>query len=325
MGSKTRVSAGFAGFANEGASESPVRLERSGAPVTEDCLQDGDWLREEPAVGGVSRLHASLKRHAYSRHRHDTYTIARTETGVQAFDYRGTVFRSLPGQVVVLHPDEQHDGRPATADGFSYRTLHVDPAGIADAMAQLAGRAELPFVDTPVLTDAMLARCIADAFDGPLEPLRCSELTGALAIALSRAARRTVTVMRRGAIDDTALRRGREFLDANFTRVVTAAELEHVCGESRYALAAQFRRRYGTSPYRYLLQRRLDYVRLRLADGKSLAELALQAGFADQAHMTRQFRASFGMTPRAYARLRAQATILRSRSAAMSAGDSPSA
>ena len=86
--------------------------------------------------------------------------------------------------------------------------------------------------------------------------------------------------------------------------VVRSAELEAVTGLDRYELARQFRASYGTSPYRYSLMRRLDFARSRLGDGTPLAELALAAGFADQAHFTRMFRSAFGLTPGRYARLR---------------------
>jgi AraC-like DNA-binding protein len=50
--------------------------------------------------------------------------------------------------------------------------------------------------------------------------------------------------------------------------------------------------------------RRLHHVREQLGHHASLAELAVEAGFADQAHMTRQFKTAFGLTPRHFAVLR---------------------
>ena len=75
------------------------------------------------------------------------------------------------------------------------------------------------------------------------------------------------------------------------------AELEAVTGHDRFSLTRQFRRLCGTSPYRYLLMRRLDRVRSQIAAGRPLAQIALDAGFADQAHMTRLFRSSYGLSP----------------------------
>src|SRR5262249_34924136 len=67
------------------ASGLPGRLERS-----------GDWIEQAPPVQGITRLRAGLKSQPYSRHRHDTYSISVTRSGVQEFDYRGAVHRSLP-------------------------------------------------------------------------------------------------------------------------------------------------------------------------------------------------------------------------------------
>jgi len=56
----------------------------------------------------------------------------------------------------------------------------------------------------------------------------------------------------------------------------------------------------GTSPYRYSLMRRLDFARDRLGSQCRLVDVALDAGFADQAHFSRTFRAAFGLTPAEY-------------------------
>jgi len=66
---------------------------------------------------------------------------------------RGKVESSRPGQVVVLHPDEFHDGRAGSAGGFGYRQVYVDPACIAAAVTAIRGRpSALPFVREPFRT-----------------------------------------------------------------------------------------------------------------------------------------------------------------------------
>ena len=51
----------------------------------------------------------------------------------------------------------------------------------------------------------------------------------------------------------------------------------------------------------YRRRRRLDYARRKLADPRlSLAEVAIDAGFADQSHLTRAFRRVTGVTPGQY-------------------------
>jgi len=264
-----------------------------------------DWIESTPPAGGVALLRAWFAGHAYARHRHDTYAICVTDRGLQAFDYRGAARTSAPGQVVVLHPDEPHDGRAAAPEGFGYRIVYVAPDRIAAAARALCGAAvQLPFVRDPVVTSAApargLARAVGDAFQGfptALEPLAVDALVEGLARGLVAADPSIRGRRRRLACDIGALARARDFLDAEKTRVVSSAELEAIAGQDRYALARHFRAAYGTSPYRYLLLRRLDWVQRALKSNLSLAEIALEAGFADQAHLTRMFKAAFGLSP----------------------------
>jgi AraC-like DNA-binding protein len=285
----------------KGSRASGFGLERSCAETS------ADWLRSTDAENGVELLEARLREAAYHKHRHDTYGICLTTSGVQAFDYRGAAEVSTPGQVVVLHPDELHDGRAATDEGFSYRMLYVEPALIFEAAQALCGRTcALPFVRTAVATNAKLSAAITSAFQGTREPLAIDGLIVRLAEGLVEADPSCTRATRPRHVDVAALEQARQFLDAEKTRVVRSTELEAVTGLSRYELARQFRLRYGTSPYRYLLLRRLDVARAQVARHRPLVEVALEAGFADQAHFTRTFKAAFGLTPARYAALRAQ-------------------
>ena len=76
------------------------------------------------------------------------------------------------------------------------------------------------------------------------------------------------------------------------------ADLEHVADLYRWSLARQFRAAFGTSPTRFRTMRQLDHVRRLVKSGVSLAEAALDAGFADQSHMSWQFKRAYGLMPR---------------------------
>ena len=78
-----------------------------------------DWIRLAPRQPGIERLEAYFAGHGYDPHRHDTYAIGVTLSGVQLFDYRGTTVHSHLGRAITVHPDEVHDGRAGTDSGFS--------------------------------------------------------------------------------------------------------------------------------------------------------------------------------------------------------------
>ncbi len=259
------------------------------------------WITSTRPAGGVELFSAWFAGEAYQKHRHDAYAVGVTDSGVQVFDYRGSVHVSTPGQVTVLYPDEVHDGRAGTSDGFGYRIVYVDPSLLAEAVQVLRGKpAPLPFVGEPVSTSPRLSHAIEAAFSAPPESLAMDSLVVDLAEGLVAAECGGPGPGGSRRIDVLALERGRQFLDAEKTRVVRSTELESITGLTRYELSRQFRIMFGTSPYRYLLMRRLDYARERIHRDRPLVEVACDAGFADQAHFTRAFRSAFGLTPAHY-------------------------
>jgi AraC-like DNA-binding protein len=283
----------------------PSLVDAAGSGLEGSCGPD-EWIEATGPVHGVELFRARLRGRPFSRHRHDVYAIGVTLEGVQEFEYRGTVERSLPGQVFVLHPDELHDGRADGLGLFGYRQIYVHPDRIASALPALMGRSmPLPFAP-PVTNDLAIARLVRTAFTRAPEPLALDALVLQLAEGLLRfsAAGRARTLRCR--VDLPAVERGRDFLRSRLT-IVQASEVEQVTGLDRYQFARQFHAIYGTSPYRYSVMRRLDAARARLRDARPLAETAVEAGFADQAHFTRTFKAAFGMTPGRYVKLQRRA------------------
>ncbi|MGO8947017.1 MAG: AraC family transcriptional regulator [Ktedonobacterales bacterium] len=279
------------------------RSKASGSGLERLCRQD--WMQSTQTPYGVEFFEAWLQEHAYQKHYHVTYAICLTTAGVLAFNYRGNSEISTPGQVVVLHPDEAHDGYAGTAEGFGYRQVYVDPALIFEAIQTIYTRpCSLPFVRTPVTMNRTLSAAIFSAFQGTREPLAIDSLIVQVAEGLLEADPSCKQIPLPRHLDVAALKRAREFLDTQKTRVVHSSELEVVTGLTRYDLARQFRIMCGTSPYRYLLRRRLDFAREQLVQSRSLVKVAIEAGFADQAHFSRVFKATFGITPARYRALR---------------------
>lgn len=263
-----------------------------------------NWVFRSSGV--IDRIEARFNGAAFAPHRHDTYAIGITLAGVQTFDYRGASRHSLPGQMVVLHPDELHDGRAGDSLPFQYRTAYVAPA---DIQRVLGGRA-LPFIDGGVSDDPSLRRVVSELLDdleNPLEGLECEQAITDLTTALWQAAG---IKLPNGTPNHAAVLKAQDFIEANLEGAPTLADLEQAAQYDRWRLSRDFRALLGTSPYRYLIFRRLDRAREMIVNGIGLAEVAHAGGFADQSHFTRHFRKTYGMTPKAWL-----ATHRRSRSA----------
>lgn len=254
---------------------------------------------DRPAAG-LQRLSARFGGHAYDLHRHETYAVGLTLWGAQSFHYRGSLRTSRAGQVMIIHPDEAHDGHAGVDQGFAYRMLYVDPGAVSTAL----DGASPPFVPEVVADDPVLTGLVDEAFaDFPrtLEPLAQDALVSRLAERL--ADRSDGKRPRRDPSGRKAVARARDFLAAEAARTVASEELEKVSGLDRFALARQFRAHYGTSPHRYQVGQRLLNAQQLIARGMTLSETAAASGFSDQSHLTRHFAARFGLTPGRWATL----------------------
>lgn len=259
-----------------------------------------------PHSSGVELIEAQLRVGAFSPHRHDTYTIAVTTAGVQSFNYRGKRWRSLPGQVMILHPDEVHDGYCCDQTGFSYRAAHLPPAHVQTVI----GGAALPFLGEGVSNDADLVgsalRLIAICSAG-------NDLFGyqdALHQLVSAMQRREGGPPARRSVNRESVMRVREFLDSVPAPGTNLNQLEDLAGYDRWQLSRDFRALLGTSPYRYLQCRRLERAGQLLRSGLGMAAAAHEAGFADQSHFGRVFRRTFGTTPMVWHRTEQPRTII---------------
>lgn len=255
-----------------------------------------------PELAGIERIEARFRGKGFEPHRHDTYALGVTIAGIQTFRYRGAARFSAPGNVIVLHPDEVHDGGAGTEDGLTYRMVYIPPERFLPATAE-RGRA-LPFVAAPIVEDPRLAGLLIETMGSmkeTMEPLKLDELLEEIALALLDHA--GAPQARMGRFARPEVMRACDFLRENLSRAISSTDLEQVTGLDRFALARQFRQLLGTSPHRYLVMRRLERAKALITAGESIAEAAFASGFADQAHLNRHFKKALGMTPGRFAAL----------------------
>jgi AraC-like DNA-binding protein len=252
-----------------------------------------DWMRVASDDALFHRIEAFFRAQAYGPHRHDTYAIGITTAGVQSIHYRGELVHSSPGDTVVIHPDEVHDGRAGTVAGYCYRIVHVQP----EALQQILGKNPLPFIKEGVSRNQQLhqtAWAILRDFDRTLESLERNDLLFDLAIALQAAAG-VVKAKCSGNLKAALI--ARDFIHSEPSERIELDVLAKASGRDRWSLSRDFRQFFGTSPSRYMTMRRLDIARRMMSHGTPLAECAAAVGFADQSHMSRQFVDAFGLTP----------------------------
>jgi AraC-like DNA-binding protein len=81
---------------------------------------------------------------------------------------------------------------------------------------------------------------------------------------------------------------------------VTLRDLARQTGLSPSHLCRVFRQGTGMTPHAYQLQIRVRRAKTLLLAGCPIAQAATEAGFWDQAHLTRHFKRTIGVSPGRY-------------------------
>ena len=256
----------------------------------------------------VELLGATFLRHSFSRHAHEGYAVGIIERGELGFRYRGAEHVAPAGHVNLVIPGEAHNGYGAAGRGWSYRMFYLPPElmALVNAQVRFAG-AGWPHFRTGVLADHDLARRVAathralsDPATGALE--RETRLLALLRVWIGRHAEDRPGWPRH-APEHAAVRRVAALLRERSGDDLSLSELAAHARLSPFHLARVFERETGLPPHAYLLQVRLGRATELLAGSGRLADIAADCGFADQSHLTREFKRAKGVTPGRYRKI----------------------
>ena len=101
-------------------------------------------------------------------------------------------------------------------------------------------------------------------------------------------------------LHNARLEQAAQFIHTHCTDNLTLEAICAASGLSQSYLIRTFKAYHGMTPHAYLTNSRILYAQQRLKAGDPLAQIALDAGFADQAHFQRQFKRLVAATPAQY-------------------------
>lgn len=102
----------------------------------------------------------------------------------------------------------------------------------------------------------------------------------------------------RGGLSPRTLKRVTDYINAHLDDTLALEGIADTAGYSPSHFIALFKRSTGRTPHQYVITRRIERaVELLRKTEEPIAAVALQAGFADQSHLTRVMRRRLGVTP----------------------------
>ena len=223
------------------------------------------------------------------------------QRGPATAHYRGARHALTDRAFQAYRAGEVLSAGPAKGGVWSYRTLRLNP-NLLHTLAEGAGHT--PDFSVPVIRDATLSTKLNQHLEGVFTSVESgkgtleAELVTLLRL-LSRhradAETKRVTVRVRRAVETA-----KAHLTDNFHDAVPLDALAELTGVSKFHLNKMFKQVVGIPPHVFQTSLRVGEAKRRLREAAPLAHVAVDLGFADQAHFTRTFKRYVGVTPGQY-------------------------
>lgn len=252
--------------------------------------------------GGVDLMSARFVRHSFAPHSHDELMIGVIHAGVKSFRRGRSREHAAPGSLSVVNPGEMHTGELEHGPELIYAALYVPEAALAAILPGHEGSGAI--VRQSVIADSQLWRRFARAHRLAMAGDDAAATEEAMVSGISLLFERygDSRPVHSEAGSPGTVDRAVEFLQARACDRISLEDASRASGVGVFHLIRLFQKHLGLTPYAYLTQIRIAKSRQLLRHGEPVAQVALDVGFADQAHFTKRFKQLTGTTPALYAR-----------------------
>jgi AraC family chemosensory pili system transcriptional regulator ChpD len=239
--------------------------------------------------------------HVFPKHSHDEFVISSNIKGRENVILDRRSYDVTMGQLTLYNPAQVQSSEAASKE-WAFVSIYVAPSDFASLTGLDANAVfERNFPQSPPLAKDLIrfvhSALGKDQSEEEIEVdlaellLQLMELTGATAA--------PTEPLRPNQVDAIAMR----LMD----EMSSPPSLNEIALEHRTTpvnIVRAFTASFGIPPFVWLNMRRITEARHRLRRKQTLADVAYDLGYADQAHFTRRFKAATGMTPAQFARLK---------------------
>ncbi|MDQ0122306.1 AraC-like DNA-binding protein [Pseudomonas lini] len=273
--------------------------------VAKDADKAPRFWRDDALPFIEARSIADGRKVCYTRHAHEHFSIGAITAGRSTYIHEQSHFQVDAGTVVLMNPGDVHACNPIDNQPWSYLMLYVDTPWLTDLQHQLGFSHDLAFRRFSIThnRDARL-------FDGlkALYEVLVDQEQDVLHKHSTAVEFFTQVQLRLNPVapplrePNFKLEQAADYIRDNCTRML---KLEDICAAAQLSpsyLIRAFKQHYGMTPHAFLVNRRIQFAQNRLRSGMLIADVALEAGFADQAHFQRAFKQHLAATPGQYRR-----------------------
>ena len=253
-----------------------------------------------PHLDGVEFLYASHVTHDYPPHMHEEYSIGVMLGGAETTICNGKSYEARRGDLLFINAEQVHASSSVNSE---YRAFKLWP----DALERISvsDRNRPPRFPHRIVKDPALFRVLLklhidlEKEGSALE--QESQFVSTMALLLERQTD-CIDLGSNTRQEETKVRIVREYLKDHYAENVSLSQLTTLTSLSPFHLLRVFRNRAGFPPHEYQTQVRIAHARRLIRAGMPLSQTAVETGFFDQSHLSRNFKRIVGVTPRQYFR-----------------------
>lgn len=257
-----------------------------------------DFLRL-PEVFDIELLHVRNVTYNYPLHLHEDYSLAIVVKGIDTHIQGDKTYVAKPGSVVLINAGEPHSN---LSKNVEYLTIKIKPEILHNLVSDCIEDPRHPYFPTPVIKDKAI-------FDGLFQLGRVlrqnvstlekeDKFLLTLGFLLSRL--HVVNGFSSQPKEKIKIDGVCDYITDHHTENITLSQLAKLADLSRFHLVRTFSKYVGVPPHEYQTQLRISHCRKLLREGCSITDAAIQTGFCDQSHLSRNFKRIVGTTPGRY-------------------------
>jgi AraC-like DNA-binding protein len=251
-----------------------------------------------PLLDDLELFHGSNMSHYYPPHVHQKYSVLILLRGFEKQYSDGVTDTASVGSLMLNNPDQPHASRSILSE---YRIFRMGRESLRRLGMQVTGKSGTPYFPAPVVKDSLSFGLLLNLhlkLQQDISPLEQeSEFISTMGTFLSRQQGRPLGRVKK---ETRYVDRVRDYLKSNYAETVTLSHLTALTNLSSFHLLRVFHRQLGFPPHEFQTQVRIAHARRLIRGGCPISQVALDTGFFDQSHLSRNFKRIVGMTPGQY-------------------------